>query len=213
VTEKSKERIVGVLVLLCLAVIFIPPFYDGRNPFDLDDEMPGRIIPKAPKFPDSKTLANEIAPVGSGRLDKIEEAVKKTLPESARSDSQLAKKESGFYSKKLDDFKAAEMTSKLLSDITENTILADRFANKDPMKPVWSVQIASFKEVERAQKLRDQLIAADFQAYIKTVLSQGETISRVFAGVTLDKEIAEQVRKKVHEQFPEYSPIIVPYQP
>lgn len=212
-TEKSKERMVGVLVLVCLAVVFIPPFYDGRNPFDLDDVMPSRSIPKPPSFPDTETMANQIAPVGSGRLDKIEESVKKSLPESARSDSQLEKNESTFYSKKLDDFKAAEMTSKLLSDITENTLLADRFSSKSAMKPVWSVQVASFKEVERAVKLRDQLIAADFQAYIKTVLYQGESISRVFAGAGLDKDMAEQIREKVNKQLPEYSAITVPYQP
>lgn len=212
-TEKLKERIVGVLVLFCLALIFIPPFYDGRNPFDMDDKKPDRNIPKAPDFPDTETLANEIAPVGSSRLHEIEESVKNANPESSRNDSQLEKRESSFYSKKLDDLKANETTAKLLSDISESTALSERFAIRSDMKPVWSVQIGSFKEVDRAQKVRDELIAAGFQAYIRTVLYQGESISRVFAGATLDKEVAEQMKKKVTEKLPEYSAIVVPYQP
>lgn len=207
--NKSKERLVGSLILLCLAIIFIPPFYDGRNPFDIEEDARLTQIPRPPHFKEVDFMANDIAEVGSGRLDKIEKDVKKTLPESARSDSQLANDKNS----KLVDLSASEMTAKLLSDIAENSELAARFSNKNTVKQAWAVQVGSFQEVERAQKLRDQLIAQDFQAYIKTVSKNGETISRVFAGVSIDKTVAEDIKLKVEKKLTGNTALVVPYQP
>jgi cell division septation protein DedD len=213
VNDKSKERIVGSIVLLCLAIIFIPPFYDGRNPFDLDNKISDSQIPRAPSFKNSNEMANEIVNVGSGRIDKIEKKVKKALPESARSDSQLDGPEKNTYAEKLDDFNASEMTAQLLNDITKNSELAARFASKNNIKQAWAVQVGSFEEVNRAQTLRDELISKDFQAYIKTVLKDGKTISRVFAGVSLDKDVAEDIRVDLDKRANQHSAIVVPYQP
>jgi len=216
VNDKTKERIVGSVVLLCLAIIFIPPFYDGRNPFDLDSQVGDTTIPRAPLFPDTAEMANGIADIGSGRIDQIEKKVKKALPESAQSDSQLDDVKANTYSEKLNDFNASEMTAQLLSDITKNSELAARFASKNNVKQAWAVQVGSFEEVQRAQTLRDELIQKGFQAYIKTVLKKGTTISRVFAGVSLDKTVAEDIKQDVEKKMAGKTPvtaIIVPYQP
>ena len=211
--DKTKERIVGSLVLICLAIIFIPPFYDGRNPFDLDDEMPSHKIPRPPVFADSEEMANDIADIGSGRLNKIEQKVKNALPESARSDSQLTTMKENAYIDKLNDFSASEMTAQLLNDIAKNSDLAARFTNTNTLKQAWAVQVGSFQEVLRAQTLRDQLIREGFQSYIKTVLKDGVTISRVFAGVSLDKSVAEKIKTDLEDKVQNQTAIVVSYQP
>lgn len=213
VNNKSKERLVGSIILLCLAIIFIPPFYDGRNPFDIEKDPHLVQIPHPPYFKDTEDMAKDIVDVGSGRLDKIEKKVKKSLPESARSESQLPNDSKNAYSEKLEDFSASEMTSKLLSDIAQSSELAARFSNKNTVKQAWAVQVGSFQEADRAQKLRDQLIAKDFQAYIKTVQKNDETISRVFAGVSLDKSVSEDIKLDVEKKLAGSSAIVVPYQP
>jgi DedD protein len=210
VNPKAKERLVGSLILLCLAIIFIPPFYDGRNPFDLDGASLNQNTPIAPNFPESEDMANNIADVGGGRLHEIEESVKEANPEASRSDSSLPEKpEDGI----LESLGAKEMTSKLLSDIAESSPLASRFSRQSKLKQAWAVQVGSFKEAERAQKVRDHLVKNGFQAYIKTVVKDGETISRVFAGVSLDKSVVEGIEKDLESRFGEYSAIVVPYQP
>lgn len=202
---------VGSLILLCLAIIFIPPFYDGRNPFDLEADLAVEKMPHAPRFPETSDMAKQVSNTGSGRLHEIEKRVKANMPESARSDSQLAEKENGI-SQSFEDFNAGEMTTRLLSDLAENSKLVSRFSKDKPLKQAWAVQVGSFHEAHRAQALRDELISNDFQAFIKTVLKDGVSISRVFAGVSLDKSIAEDIKSNL-ENLADYDAIIVPYQP
>ncbi len=206
--QKTKERLVGSLVLLCLAIIFIPPFYDGRNPFALDEEPLGRSAKLAPNFKDAEDMAGEIAELGDGHINAIEEKVKASLPEDATNDSQLEAEEPSI----IEDFNASEMTTRLLSELAENSALASRFSKQDDLKQAWAVQVGSFEEAERAQKLRDELLNAGFHAYIKTFMKDGKSVSRVFAGVSLDKGVAEEIKGKLESQFNGLASIIVPYQ-
>lgn len=206
--QKTKERLVGSIVLLCLAVIFIPPFYDGRNPFDLDEKAISGKADLAPRFKSSEDMASDIAQVGTGHIAKIEKKVDASLSEDSRNDSQLEKEDAGI----LEDLNASEMTTRLLNDIAENSELASRFAKQNNLKQAWAVQVGSFEEVDRAQNLRDQLVKAGFHAYIKTFLKDGKTISRVFAGVSLDKGVAEEIKTNVEKQFDGVSSIVIPYQ-
>jgi DedD protein len=213
VNNKTKERIVGSVVLLCLAIIFIPPFYDGRNPFDLEKDVSLTQIPREPYFKDTEDSAADIAEIGSGRIDDIEKKVKESLPESAQSDSQLKTDPTNTYSEKLEDFNASEMTGKLLNEISKSSEISARFNNKSTVKQAWAVQVGSFGEAARAQKLRDELIAKKFQAYIKTSSKNGATISRVFAGVSLDKSVAEKIKLDLENNYSVTTAIVVPYQP
>lgn len=206
--QKTKERLVGSLVLLCLAIIFIPPFYDGRNPFDLDEKPLNRSVNLAPSFQDAEDMAEEIAEVGGGHINTIEQKVKGSLSEEVSNDSQLQAKESSI----IEDFNASEMTTRLLSDLAESSALTSRFSKQNELKQAWAVQVGSFEEVSRAQKLRDELLKAGFQAYIKTFSKDGKSVSRVFAGVSLDKGVAEDIKSKLESQFEGLSSIIVPYQ-
>jgi len=212
VTPQNKERIVGCLVLLCLAIIFIPPLYDGRNPFDQRVSIEQRKFPKPPVFPETEKMANSLAEVGSGRINDIEKKVKDSLPESAKNDSQLDEP----AEKKPDTSnKAKEMTSRLLSDIAKRAEVSSRFTKDSDasLKQAWAVQVGSFKEIKGAQTTRDRLIDKNYQSYIKTVLKNGETISRVFAGVSLDKSIATEIKNKLAKDFSDLPGIVVPYQP
>ncbi len=210
---KSKERLVGSLVLICLAIIFIPPFYDGRNPFDLEEEKVRVNYSNPPKFADDQKTAESLADLGKGRLDKIEAKVKASQPESSRSDLSSESLEDN--KTVLSDFSedARELTSQLLSDIAESSEIASRFTDKKTVKQAWAVQVGSFKEVARAQQLRDQLVAKSYQSYIKTLVKDGQQISRVFAGVSLDKSVADDIQKSLKNDFDGLSSIVVPYQP
>ncbi len=208
--SKLKERLVGGLVIVFLALIFIPPMYDGRNPFDVDEAAYRVEPPRVPKFAGTEEFANQIAEVGSGRISKIEQQVKADIPASARSDSLLVPDES---STSLSGFSPSEMTARLLSEIAERSNLSARFNNKKQLKHAWAVQVGSFAEVERAQKLRDELLARDYQAFIKTVMVDNKEISRVFAGVSLDKSITEEIHKKLLGSKIVDNALIVPYQP
>lgn len=210
-SETIKERVIGAVVLLCLGVIFIPPFYDGRSPFDKDFSSISNAIPRKPSFPNAEKMANELAPIGSGHLQKIEKKVKQTIPKEERGDSLLPKKEERFYSQTLKDFDASEMTTKLLSDIASSTRLTKGLRAKSDMRQVWAVQVASFKNVDNAQELRSKLLSRGFQAYIKTVVKNGGTISRVYAGSSFDREVLEKIKSKSDQEFPKQKAVIVPY--
>jgi len=213
VNNKTKERIVGSVVLLCLAIIFIPPFYDGRDPFKFEKDQSLSQIPKPPHFKETEDSAADIAPIGSGRIDEIEGKVKSALPESARSDTQFATVTSNSFSEKIEAVNAGEMTEKLLNQISKNSQVSAKFNSKSTVKQAWAVQVGSFEDSDRAIKLRDDLIANKFQAYIKTVSKDGVTLLRVFAGVSLDKSVAEKIKHDLENNYSLTTVMVVPYQP
>ena len=67
---------------------------------------------------------------------------------------------------------------------------------------LWSVQVASFREVDKANVLRDQLRAAEFETYIrKKLLSDGTIFTQVFVGPVPTKQVADRLNGLVKTKF------------
>lgn len=59
---------------------------------------------------------------------------------------------------------------------------------------IWAVQVASFKEAERAFKLREQLRLEGYEAFLSTVRRDDEVLNRVAVGPLLSEADAQQMR-------------------
>ncbi|WP_287439466.1 SPOR domain-containing protein [Reinekea sp.] len=67
---------------------------------------------------------------------------------------------------------------------------------------LWSVQVASFREIDKANVLRDQLRAAEFETYIrKKLLSDGTIFTQVFVGPVPTKQVADRLNGLVKTKF------------
>ncbi|MEM9621314.1 MAG: SPOR domain-containing protein [Pseudomonadota bacterium] len=78
---------------------------------------------------------------------------------------------------------------------------------------VWAVQAASFAQVANARKLRDDLRAAGFEAFISTLKTSSDSVlHRVAVGPLLDKNEADNLRQLIAERF-SVQPDVVEMQP
>lgn len=57
----------------------------------------------------------------------------------------------------------------------------------DEQTRIWAVQVASFKDVERARKLRDELRTQGYEAFLSTLKLGDERLNRVAVGPLLSE--------------------------
>lgn len=60
---------------------------------------------------------------------------------------------------------------------------------------LWAVQVASFKDPDRARSLRNSLRQEGFEAFLSTVQQDDEVLSRVAVGPLLNESDAEAMRE------------------
>ena len=182
-----RNRVVGALVLVALAVIFIPMILTGPGNPDGDDRGP--VIPPEPnlKFPEkivdlpaaaepAVPVAPRVTVVESGTADENEsEAARRAmLPEPEVSTPAI---------------EAAPATPK-----PEETAAAPRRAR------AWAVQVGSFSKKAGAFALRDQLRAKKFAAYIESVPSANGPVYRVRVGPELQSALAEKLQARITKE-------------
>jgi cell division septation protein DedD len=98
-----------------------------------------------------------------------------------------------------------ERVSELVAEVDDTGFLAEsgtRFGEPLLLEAsvstrVWAVQLASFSEVENAQKLRDQLRGDGYEAFISTVKKDQVIMSRVAVGPLLSRADADNLRDEL----------------
>ncbi len=187
-TLQSKERLLGLLVLLALSAIFLPMLLDG------DGARQGRlqaVLPAAPaapeithyqpqyqSHPDTSELADPL-PTPERLLRPPPEPLLEALPETSR----LAP--------------SANPPSKPEA-LTKSTMGKDvPVLDRQGVPAGWTLQLASFKERANAEALQQRLLKRGYQAYIR---DKGE-LSRVFVGPDLQKSIIDNIKQTLKREF------------
>ena len=180
--NRFRNRVVGALVLVSLAVIFIPMILTG--PGNMDAGYRGPVIPAEPdlKFPDKiidKPVAAPIVPtpritvVESGTADEneAEAARRATLPPP--------------------EVSKPDAVSEAAAPKPEEPTAPPRAA------PAWAVQVGSFSNKTSAFNLRDQLRAKKFAAYVESVPTATGPVYRVRVGPELQKALSEALQARI----------------
>ena len=66
---------------------------------------------------------------------------------------------------------------------------------------VWALQVASFRDADNAIKLRSELRGLGYEAFLSTVQSDSQVLTRVAVGPFLSKSDAAQLRDKLHDEM------------
>ncbi len=174
--QALKQRLVGTLVLGCLAIIFIPLLLDGEG------LTPAPIETSIPPAPDLsyQELPPPVRPVIEADADELLPAAPADL--NAAADASDA-----------DDVAASTDTSTATSAIPL-PVPADRIEpaatiaeatpqrSADGLPAGWTVRLGVFGTLANADKLRACLIASGYQAYSRQQQSDSGTLTRVFVG-------------------------------
>lgn len=182
--EHIKQRLVGAVVLVSLAVIFIPMLLDSGE----KGGMPlfGSNIPDKPayQFEPLDIPLEPVKPIEADKpllVEKPEQAPPKVkpAPEKAKQPAPATVDEKPLVVKS-----APASKNKPAKDST-----------------AWVVQVGSFSNSANALKLRNKLRAKGFTAFVEKLESSGTTAYRVRVGPELKREIAESLRDKLQNQM------------
>jgi len=177
--RKLQQRLVGILVLAAFVLLIAPVLLDAEG------RIPEKItnIPPQPKRPDLSHI----------RIVESTEPQVEPLPTPAEAEAEAAE----------------AVTEPDTPEITStDTDLADK--NSSAVKTrLWSVQVASFRDVKKASDFKDLLRAAKFETYVREkLLSDGSLFTQVFVGPVANKSDAEKLKSKIKDDFNEQGLIV-----
>lgn len=183
--SRFRNRFVGALVLVSLAVIFIPMVLNGQGTLDMNYRGPA--IPPEPdlKFPDKiieqavPTPAASPPPrvmiVENGTADENEaEAARRAVLPVPEAEVSIPEPETPAVPQKPEDIAAVARTA-----------------------AAWAVQVGSFANKASAFTLRDKLRAKKFAAYVESVPTANGPVYRVRVGPELQQALAERLQARI----------------
>lgn len=201
-----RNRVAGAVVLVSLAVIFLPLILDGKK----KNQVLQSTIPDKPKsgeiilvnIEDNKN--NDVATNESASL---------TIPvEEIASNSDSSKAQEVVI-----DDKPVPAISDEADAIKADTIKAPAPQPERSNRPIYAdkghlVQIGSFSTRDNASRLVTTLQKSSQRAYYKSGTSAGKPIYRVFSGPYLQRSDAEKAIVAI-KKLATVKPIIVTYDP
>lgn len=212
-----KQRIVGALVLLALLVIFLPVLFDRNRvePVDRASQIPATITPPAAPInpPVAPTLVeSDMAPPPAQMFVPTETEAEKPDHIAAQTNKLEAAKTIKAEGKSPSSNSEAKNSLKLAKSEASKQLLEPPKLNAAGSAQAWLLQVASYKSVAQAKKVRDDLLAKGFSAYTREIPGAKGIIVRVFVGPKFDKATALAQKKRIDELF-NLNALVLPYTP
>ena len=181
---RTRQRVIGLLLLLLLAAILAPLVLRTPEQVRLALDM---SIPEAPRIsePDIAPVVSEEEQAATDRqIDEEQQQVATAEPApQAVEEEPLAEQEP-----------SAQQGP---SAQQEPPAATPEPAPQDAPQPGFTVQVASFSDVANAQALVARLREAGYSAYHREVQQDGNTWQRVFVGPEIQRERAEALRQRL----------------
>ncbi len=196
--SRLKQRLVGAVVLISLAVIFIPMMLGGKGGFDrliTSSNIPAKPeegrrvveIPlhEAPPRPEKKPVTTVVVDEYTKKLPENFVPAEPQKNQEAGIDSKPSEKPASPPRKKAVEKKLAK---------TVNNTVADQAR-------AWVVQMGSFSERANAMVLRDRIRKKKYSVYVEAVATNRGTIYRVRVGPERNRARAEALQAKLRKVF------------
>ena len=231
--ERLKQRLVGAVVLVSLAVVFVPILFD--MPHEVNEESSATRISEIPERPPDgfgTSMSGELGAPQTPRLDsEVERERDRTPSRPAAGDQGIAAKTPDGDSASASTDAAAPTTvivglelpvsgtpSQTTPAGSDPVPAAEGDGEKSDRKQVteapaaggWTVQLGSFLKSENALALRKRLQAKGYTAFIKSGSSAQGDVSRVFVGPMPDRKQAKSSAAKLRREMA-LEGIVVPY--
>jgi DedD protein len=225
-----KQRIVGAVVLIALAVIFLPSILKEKtNQAPFQTKIPAKPIESIEtKLSEETIQKNKQTQQALDNLDeklarksKTPAPVTQSLPIEANQNSSITQQstanETAHVKSKPKD---GESSNNKAQESLLETMNKNADSNEVPQTigeqfkdAAWVIQIASLSSKENAIALVEKLKKAGHKAYRrKAINKQGKSILRVFVGPYIKKSGAKKALPKINE-VSSLSGIVLPFDP
>lgn len=192
-TSALKNRLVGTIIVVALAVIFLPDFLDGkkqtnREPFvSVPANPPKKPIVEPESFP-SERVAKAALPA----VEIQDETALDDEPVSSGADDNGTSNEASVA--KAPAVKAFEEEDKLASQTVVDT--KSDAADDDAG---WVIQLGSFRHEKNVKALLAKLEKAGYRAFSRKIQTSSGPLNKVFVGPDLDKKKLESALPHLKE--------------
>lgn len=177
-----KNRLVGTIIIVAIAVIFLPDLLDGKK------ETKRNLFVELPSKPDMKKVK---APT-EFNIGKVQEAAtRKVEVISEQAVDEPVKNEPAVLANNSDqpvvDVKIPDEVDKPASTLAQQTVIE---VDKSQIvnKAGWVVQLGSFRHQKNVKELLSQLEKSGYRAFSRPVKTKSGTLTKVFVGPDLDKK-------------------------
>lgn len=188
--QSLKQRLVGAIVLISLAVIFLPLVFDGQQQQVNSEEY---AYPEQPAMTiqsrDFATIEDEAAVV----IEQIEQVEASKDVEEIRSSEQYAVDPV----EPVDTPEPASVEQFIEQEQTADRIIQESAEGTVDLADAWVIQVGAFSSQANANGLRDKLNAANFKAYTKAIGG----LHKVYVGPEIRRYRLEQQKSSLERDF------------
>ncbi|SDW62935.1 SPOR domain-containing protein [Marinobacter mobilis] len=196
-----KQRVIGALVLVSLAVIFVPMLFDEPH-----SERSSRVIdlPEEPPFPE----VNISEPVDVAQPAVPSYRMEEHTPEMPSSEPQMASP--------VNQTEPAQVAPELapqpiaqpepvspepapVAQPQEEPVTPTDYTNS--MDGAWIVQLGSFGNADNARRLRDRAREQGYSCHLQEVSRGDSVLTRVFCGPYAERSLAEGAKPALDSEF------------
>ena len=225
--ERLKQRLVGAIVLVSLAVVFVPILFDA--PRELNEEIspaPVAEIPERPRDGFESPAGNTVEAPETPRLDAEMERERNrqaSIPAASEAAGPDSASTSSVTTVSISLPGASEPPASRSDPSPERSSPApatgppdDASGRKQAVEAPaatsggWMVQLGSFRKPENALALRKRLQARGYPAFVESGPSAQGAVSRVFVGPIPGHEQAKDSAEKLRREMA-LEGIVVPY--
>ena len=227
--ERLKQRLVGAIVLVSLAVVFVPILFDA--PRELNEEIspaPVAEIPERPRDGFESPAGNTVEAPETPRLDAEMERER-----NRQASIPAASEAAGPDSVSTSSVTTVSISLPGASEPPAPASRSDPSPERSSPAPAtgppddasgrkqaveapaatsggWMVQLGSFRKPENALALRKRLQAGGYPAFVESGPSAQGAVSRVFVGPIPGHEQAKDSAEKLRREMA-LEGIVVPY--
>ncbi len=209
--RQSKERLLGFLLLLAIAAIFLPMLLDGEGARQgqLQAVIPERpewdpVVHYQPKYQQHQD-STDVAPLRSAQISQLRPPPAPIEDNSQQSNSKTpAKTPTTAIVKSVPKAQSIPAAQPSAKPAVQSVVVAKSKLGTD--KPMldqqgvpagWTLQLASFKERSNAVALQKRLQQKGYKTYIR---DKGE-LSKVFVGPDMQKSTLEGIKRELNRTF------------
>jgi DedD protein len=183
-----KQRIIGAIVLVALAVIFIPILLPGHRDFGFTNTgTDSHIPPKPAELENLKVLELEKPLPAPAPREVIRTPIDERSPAAPETESETPTVEPKPES--VETKPAPAPTSQEAKTDTATTPKA------------WVVQVGSFSNRGNAMRLRDQLRSKGYKTFVEQISTADKTFYRVRVGPVVTRDNALALQKELQAKM------------
>nr|WP_281494845.1 SPOR domain-containing protein [Marinobacter sp. S6332] len=211
-----KQRIIGALVLISLAVIFVPMVFDEPHSERTSTSI---NIPEEPPFPEVEAPESDLATPptyqqsASQSEDKDDQGFRilegdapvsePVVSNNIKAEKALEKPAPAENGSQKTAVSAANDTQSPAPEPKKPEVVAeqDRAEFTRSLEGAWVVQLGSFGNGDNARRLRDKVRDKGYSSHLQEVVRGDVTLTRVFSGPFAEKSKAEAAKLALDEAF------------